>query len=152
MIILKYREGKILNKTFKNVIIGILSTACVFGMMFATSAKEVKATPYAFYRITSYAFSTGTDVNLGYRTKAIDSNNTGFYESSSSGNVDYTWRLYLPNKSTQAMGYVNGVGETPTQGTLYTAYRAKGNAFCYKAASSHTGNPLTLTGSFTTAP
>lgn len=120
-------------------------------MMFATSAKEVKATPYSFYRITSYAFSTGTDVNMGYRTTAKDSNNTGYYESQSLGNVNYTWRLYLTDRSTQAMQYVNGVGETPTYGKLYSQYRAKGNAFCYKAASSHTGNPLTLIGEFKTA-
>lgn len=141
-----------MNKTMKKAAIGILSMSCAFGMMLTASAKEVKATWYEFHRITSYAFSTGTDVNLGYRTKARDVNNTGYYETSSPGDVDYTWRLYLPNKSTQAMGYVNGVGEVPTQGTLYTAYRAKGNAFCYKAASSHTGNPLTLIGTFTTAP
>lgn len=123
---------------------------CVLGLMFMFSVKEVRATEYnlSFYR---YDFSTGTDVNLGYRTTAHDVNNTGYYTTPVSGNVDYAWRLYRTDKQTQAMNYVNGVGERPTSGKLYTAYRAKGNAFYYKASHSHTGNKLVIMGYFSTA-
>lgn len=134
----------------RKVIIGVLSMTCALGAMLITSAKDVKATSYnmSFLR---YNFSTGTDVNLGYRTRAEDINNTGYYSTPVSGNVDYAWRLYLTDKQTQAMNYVNGVGEVPTSGRLYASYRAKGNAFYYKASHSHTGNRLYIAGIFKTA-
>jgi len=143
--------GKTLNKTIKKIMIGLLSITFAFGIMTMNSTKEVKATMYGFYSISNYNFSSGTDVNLGYRTKAIDGNWTGYYSPKVAGNQNYTWRFYLTDKTTQAMNYVNGCGEVGTSGTLYTAYRAAGKAFRYKAANSHTGYKLTLEGNFKTS-
>lgn len=110
-------------------------------------AMEMKE---GFYSISNYAFSSGTDVNLGYRTKAKDGNWTGYYSPKVAGNQNYTWRFYLTNRTTQAMNYVIGYGEVGTSGSLYNDYRKAGSAFRYKAANSHTGYKLTLEGNFKT--
>ena len=140
-----------MKKARNKMIISILSATMILGAAYMFLPQKAEAAGYNFSNIQNYAFSVATDVNLGYRTKAVDTNNTGYYTSSIVGDVDYTWRLYLPDKSTQAMNFVRGVGERQTYGTLYTQYRSKGNAFRYKASNSSTTRRITLMGVFKTA-
>ena len=84
-------------------------------------------------------------------TRGYDSNNDGYYQGLTiNGNIDYTSRLYLTDKTTKTMDYMAAVAQVPNSGPLWTSYRNKGRSFKLKVATEHPGYKLILSGIYYT--
>lgn len=115
------------------------------------NAKPVEAGTSYNFSIMNYAFTTSSYTSTKSVTRGYDVNNTGYYQGLTiNGNIDYTSRLYLTDKTTKAMDYMAAVAEVPNSGPLWSSYRNKGRSFKLKVATEHPGYKLILSGIYYT--